>query len=208
MKLEKILIENFRGIERMELDFQDELGRAQTQVPIVGPNTSGKTSILDAISLCLGPITEIPPVRPDLSIHPASLVRRGSVRAHVTCSVRFSDDEIARTKEVFERAGHPDTKTVPDARRVTVEWAYPDPKGRHRLGSNRFDPPGAFTLFKGRVVAARNFHVPGVGARSLQELGGVFLFDQKRTGLAQRLTPEVRALAGRDGDARDDASDE
>ncbi len=195
MKLEKIQIENFRGIERLELDFQDELGRVQDQMPIVGPNTSGKTSILDAITLCLGPVTEIRPIRPDLTQTPASLVRRGSIRARVVCEVRFSDEEIAKTKEVFERSGHPDANKVPTSNRVTVDWQYPDPKGQSRGGWNRYEPDSSHLLFKGRVVASRNLHVPGVGARSLQQLGGVFMFDQKRTGLAQRLTPEVRALA-------------
>lgn len=197
MKLEKIEIENFRGIEHMVLDLQDELGRAQTRVPIVGPNTSGKTSVLDAIALCLGPVTQILPMRPDLTLTPSSLVRRGAVRARVKCTVRFSAAEIETTREILTLAGHPDAGKVPDENTITVQWDYPDPKGKHRLGVNRYEPFGAYTLFKGRFVATKSFHVPGVSARSLRQLGGVFMFDQKRTGLAQRMTAEMRALAGR-----------
>jgi AAA ATPase domain/AAA domain, putative AbiEii toxin, Type IV TA system len=201
MKLEKIQIENFRGIQHLEMDLQDELGRVLDQVPIVGPNTSGKTSILDAITLCLGPVTELRATRPDLALSPASIVRRGSVRARVVCEVRFSDEELAKTKETLERAGHPDAKKVPHANKVQVDWQYPDPSGQSRSGWNHFEPHAAYSLFKGRVVAGRNLHVPGVGARSFRELGGVFMFDQKRTGLAQRMTAEMRALAGRDGES-------
>lgn len=195
MKLEKIEIESFRGIEHMRLDLRDELGRIQTQVPIVGPNTSGKTSILDAITLCLGPVTELRAQRSDLALSPSSLVRRGSARARVQCTVWFSDEEIAATRDVFERAGHPAKKKVPSVNRVTVTWEYPDPEGRHPLGVNVYEPSDAYLLFKGRVVAARFLHVEGIGARSLRQLGGVFMFDQKRTGLAQRMTAEMRALA-------------
>ena len=55
MKLESLSIRDFRGIESLDLSFKDELGLIRDIVPIVGPNTSGKTSILDAIALSLMP---------------------------------------------------------------------------------------------------------------------------------------------------------
>ena len=197
MKLEKIQIENFRGIKHLELGFLDELERVQDVVPIVGPNTSGKTTILDAIALCLGPATEIWTMRPDLVISPASLVRQGSIRARVSCTVRFSDVEIAACKEMFERVGHRKAAKIPAENRVTVHWEYPDPDGKHTLGANNYDPGLAYLLFKGRKMAVRHFYVPGVSARSLENLGGVFMFDQKRTGLGQRINPQLRARAAR-----------
>jgi len=197
MKLEKIQIDNFRGIKHLELDFQDELERVQDVVPIVGPNTSGKTSILDAISLCLGPVTGIWTVRPDLVMSPASLVRRGSGQARVTCSVRFSDDEIAATKEAFEVAGHPDVDKIPSANRVTVRWEYPDPRDEHKRGLNQFEPASADLLFKGRKIAVRHFHTPSTSPRSLRRLGGMFMFGQTRTGLGQRVSHPLRARAAR-----------
>lgn len=183
MKLEKIQIESFRAIERVELSFTDELLRVLPQIPIVGPNTSGKTSILDAITLCLGPSTEIFPMRPDLSIHPSSIVRRGAVRARVTSLVRFSDQEIAETKEVFERIQHPAASRIPNENHVEVTWEYPDPEGRHRLGRTSFSPEAGYLLFKGRKLTTKSFHVPGVTAQRLTRLGGVFMFDQTRSGL-------------------------
>lgn len=192
MKLEKIQIENFRGIKHLELDFQDELERVQDVVPIVGPNTSGKTAILDAISLCLGSGTETGTMRHDLTLSPASLVRRGSVRAHVTCMVRFSDAEIAATKEIFERTEHPNASGVPQVNRVTVDWEYPDPTEQHSRGLHHYDQPLAALLFKGRKRAIRHFHVPGVSGASLQQLGGVFMFDQKRLGMKQRMNAQRR----------------
>ena len=78
MKLERVSIKNFRGIESCEIDFTDEFGRVRDICPIVGPNTSGKTSILNAISLCLMPVTEIYDL-PDVTFSPAALVRRLSL---------------------------------------------------------------------------------------------------------------------------------
>jgi predicted ATPase len=208
MKLEKIQIENFRGIKSLELDFQDELERVQDVVPIVGPNTSGKTSLLDAITCCLGPGTEIWAMRPDLVYSAASLIRRGSAHARITCTLRFSDMEIAHTREIFERTENPDALKVPLVNRVTVHWEYPDPGDRHLLGLNTYEPKSAYLLFKGRKVAIRHFYVPEISPRSLQNLGGVFLFDQKRSGLGQRTISQRRAQrkvsGGGSGTSQDD----
>jgi putative ATP-dependent endonuclease of the OLD family len=46
MKLRHLLIENFRGIRRLDLDLDD------TTV-LIGENNSGKTAVLDAMKLCL-----------------------------------------------------------------------------------------------------------------------------------------------------------
>ena len=59
MKLEYIRIRDFRSIERMDLSFKDDLDLIRDCLPIVGPNTSGKTTILDAIALSLMPVTEL-----------------------------------------------------------------------------------------------------------------------------------------------------
>ena len=49
MKLHSLEIKNFRAINDISLDFTDLLSRPRTINLIVGPNGSGKTSILDAI---------------------------------------------------------------------------------------------------------------------------------------------------------------
>ncbi|HBL26248.1 MAG TPA: hypothetical protein DD490_05365 [Acidobacteria bacterium] len=50
MKLRRLLIENFRGFRRLELDLTD------TTV-LIGENNSGKTAVLDALRLCLRDLT-------------------------------------------------------------------------------------------------------------------------------------------------------
>lgn len=46
MKISKLRIENFRGLRELELDFD-------TTTILIGENNSGKTSVLDALRLCL-----------------------------------------------------------------------------------------------------------------------------------------------------------
>ncbi|WP_048190495.1 ATP-dependent endonuclease [Methanobacterium sp. SMA-27] len=48
MYLEKLIIKNFRAIERLELDFDKGLNI------LIGENNSGKTAVIDALRLCLG----------------------------------------------------------------------------------------------------------------------------------------------------------
>jgi predicted ATP-dependent endonuclease of OLD family len=122
MKLESLSIRDFRGIESLDPSFKDELGLIRDRVPIVGPNTSGKTSILDAITLCLMPFADYYQTREGLRMSPRSLVRSGAVRASVSATVWLSDNEIDATKEVIARSeakGHP---PIPSDGRVTVHW--------------------------------------------------------------------------------------
>ena len=70
MKLEYVRIRDFRSIAKMDLSFKDDLELIRDCVPIVGPNTSGKTTILDAIALSLMPATELYQFRDGLATHP------------------------------------------------------------------------------------------------------------------------------------------
>ncbi len=196
MKLEHIEIRDFRAVERLSLSFKDDLGLIRDCIPIVGPNTSGKTTILDAVALCLMPATELYQLREGLRLTPSSLVRRGGIRASVTCIVWFSDAEVEATREVLERAGNPYNRPVPQENHVEVNWTFPDPQGRYRTGYYRCKPYDGWMLFRGRKVLLNNLHVPGLSSRDFRRLGHILMFDQQRTGLAKKLTSYELALLG------------
>ncbi len=54
MKIKRIKIENFRGLDALELEFVDPGGRPLDLVLLAGPNGSGKTSVIEACLLALG----------------------------------------------------------------------------------------------------------------------------------------------------------
>ena len=195
MKLESLSIRDFRGIEHLDLDFKDELGLIRDCVPIVGPNTSGKTSILDAIDLSLMPLADAFQLRQGLRWSPPALVRSGAVRASVSSTIWFSDDEIEATKEVIALSGAKGQMPPPSDGRVTIHWRYPYP-GAFQWGDYRWEPPNGSTLSLGRKYLAGSLHVPGLGPRLFQRLGGVFMFDQGRTGLWKRLASYERIQLG------------
>ena len=80
MRIAKATIENFRQIQDLELDFTDSLGRVRDTSLIVGPNTSEKKTVLEALAICVGVGvgTELPFTRPNLRITPRTIVRKGA----------------------------------------------------------------------------------------------------------------------------------
>ena len=110
MRIARAIIENFWHIKRLELDFTDSLGRVRDTTLLVGPNTSGKTTILDALALSVGISTELSYARPGLLLSPRSIVTRGNLQTRVTCWVRFSPDEVAAAQELsrirVDKAGY------------------------------------------------------------------------------------------------------
>src|SRR5712692_8234947 len=130
MKLAKLQIENFRHLgsreKPFELDFTDALGRVRDFTLLVGPNTSGKTTIMDAIALALGRSVGMAALRPDFNVSPRTVVRRGELHAKVTCWLQFSPEEIAATRDIFRLAEI--SEKVPNAPEVKLSWTYPAPR--------------------------------------------------------------------------------
>jgi energy-coupling factor transporter ATP-binding protein EcfA2 len=182
MQLAKVVIEDFRQFRYKELDFTDALDRVRPLSLLVGPNTCGKTTILDAIAAALSPTLELPCTRPGFRLHPRTVVRRGALHATVTCRLRFSEDEITAAQELSRLAEL--RGEVPDERQVTLTWRYPDPHHRTAgFGFTRCEPKAAWRLLKGRVTAARLLSTQRVTRDWFKRVPGVFTFDQQRTGM-------------------------
>ena len=197
MKVAKAIIENFRHIERMELDFTDSIGRVRDVSVIVGPNTSGKTTILDALAVGLGIPTELPFSRPDFILSPPAIVRRGTLQARVTCHMRFSPEEIEATRELYNLSE--EIQAIPDTEEATITWEYPDRKGEHPRGYIRCEPYGSWYLFKGRAKVARLLSVGRVDWSWFERVGGIFMFDQQRTGMGKVIRRDIWDVIHGDG---------
>jgi energy-coupling factor transporter ATP-binding protein EcfA2 len=188
MKIARAVIENFRHIERLELDFTDSLGRVRDLVLLVGPNTCGKTTVLDALAVAVGLPTGLPYARPGFTLSPGD-VRRGALYARVTGHVRFTEEEIEATREAFRLAEEP--WPVPSAPEVEVVWQYPDPRNQSAYGYTSCDPEPAWTLFQGRAKVARLLPTGRVNWDWFRRVGAVFTFDQQRTGLGKTVRRDL-----------------
>jgi predicted ATPase len=236
MKLARLQIENFRHLESrekpFELDFTDALGRVRDFTLLVGPNTSGKTTILDAIALALGRTVGMAALRSDFKLSPRTVVRRGELQAKVTCWLRFSTEEIAATRDIF-KLGEISEK-VPDSTEVKLTWYYPSPKkpsaasafttatvvgtpsgtinmpvpgfyswtpGNVTIATTdrppsdygviRCEPERGWVLLHGREQAARLLATGRADWSWFDRVGGVFTFDQERTGLGKTISRQV-----------------
>jgi predicted ATPase len=193
VKLAKLKIENFRQLGNtatpFEIDFTDALGRVRDFALLVGPNGSGKTTILDAIAAAIGPTLEMPTLRPGFKRSPRTIVPRGALHAKVTCWLRFDQAEIDTTRELFRLAEL--TDAVPETPEVKLTWTYPDPRRKSDYGFTQCDPPTGWTLLKSRVQIARLLATGRVGWDWFHRAGGVFTFDQERTGLGKTISRQV-----------------
>ena len=50
MQITRLLIENLRAVERLELQLADDVGQPRRRVVLIGANGAGKTTILDAVA--------------------------------------------------------------------------------------------------------------------------------------------------------------
>ncbi len=81
--LRSITIENFRGIDHLELKFLDARGNPSDLVVLGGPNGGGKTAVLEACLLAVG--------RSDLVLGPTDAYAIRSGAADYTISARLHD---------------------------------------------------------------------------------------------------------------------
>ncbi len=198
MKLSRVYIKNLRQIKELELSFENSLGVVNDTTLIVGPNGSGKTTILDAIALCIGPSVYFPVVRPSLSLTPRTIVRKGAIAAQVDCEFIFSAEEIKSTQTLFELMGEKMWK--PKSDRVVTSWTYPDTDikwGRVNYSSSNASDPNLWRLFRGRSYAAKLISTGSLPKENgsawnwFREVGSAFMFDQQRQGFEKTISREI-----------------
>lgn len=178
------------------------MGRVRDVSVIVGPNTSGKTTVLDALAVALGLVTELPYGRPSFVLSPPTIVHRGALQARVTCRVRFSPEEIEAIRRLYILSE--ENQEIPNVDEVTITWEYPDLRGQSRGGYIRCEPRDAWHLFKGRVKVARLLSTGRADWTWFEQVGGVFTFDQQRTGMGKIIPRDIWEIirgGGNEGDS-------
>jgi hypothetical protein len=204
MRIASINIDNFRAIESLALSFLDGLGRIRQTTVIAGPNGSGKTSTLFAITNALRGATgyrtaDVPIPTPD-DIRLPKTYRAGwtAVRpeSRVDIELQFDDAELNAIPELLRIVGKEQPPSIPNGR-LTVHWWYPpgfDDRGNPRdwyfVDVEPSKPFVRSWLHARRLAIQAWIHkTPGMRHELLRAIGGIWFFPQDRN-LRERVIGE------------------
>jgi hypothetical protein len=89
-RIERITVENFRAIERLELGFPQPKSAREPWMMLLGENGTGKSSLLQAAGLALMGEERANSLAGEVSLRPAALVRHAKGVDHGTVQVKLS----------------------------------------------------------------------------------------------------------------------
>ena len=104
MKITKLSLKNYKQFSSKEINFCDEDGNPHDMLLFVGKNGSGKSSVLQAISMVVGSAVK-PYTDPSDLVYPGfrwDNIQRGKSPVDVRVCLQFSDEEILAVKN-FEK---------------------------------------------------------------------------------------------------------
>lgn len=192
MRISRVLLSNFKRFERFEIDLKNRLtADVADQFLILGDNGTGKTTVLQAIALCLskasGSIRNISEF--DWQGWVSGRYEKWGTPT-VELDVHFSGDEISATNEVAKKwleTMQPVGGSTPNQnRKLTVrlhgEWVEAIGEDGQASRENLFQ-------FRGRYYATQLIKTSPWARDYFARLPGVFWFDQYRN-LA---TPPIRS---------------
>jgi|GEM_PF-308619 len=108
--LDKIVIKNFKGITELVIDFPTAIDEQESWLMLLGENSVGKSSFLQAVALALAGNAYIKKLDPHASIRPKHLLRhgadKGKVEIYATSAV---DIKSKRKSPSFSSLGAPVT---------------------------------------------------------------------------------------------------
>jgi predicted ATP-binding protein involved in virulence len=188
MRLHSLKIQNFRAIESLDdhvLDFTDSFSRPRKFTLIVGPNTSGKTSILDAIDVVIKTVENPlqPKLRDGLEFSSAQLVRGRGVQARIDLCYSVTDKEAEQINAVFGSLDIPlpfkNFGMSPCGKPATCTWTFPS---RQSLNVKKYDLRCgiAATALGARGQLAIAIARKWVNYENYRQIGGVCYIDQRR----------------------------
>ncbi len=182
MKISHIHIENFKRFGELDIPIRNSLtGDIAEQFLILGDNGTGKTSVLQAVALCLSMIGNKTRSVTDfdwIGWVPGRYARWGEPKIEI--EVNFTDDEIAATREAATRwyqslNGRTEHSFVEPGDKRTV---------RVRLEGGHFsavpESPQDIDQFRGRYYAVGLLRTDPSARRLFERLPGLFWFDQFR----------------------------
>ena len=177
MQITRLHIENFKGIERLDLSFLEEgTDRPRPLTMLLGDNGSGKTTVLQAISLVLALATGKTKEASGLD-WPGFMAERvaslGPTR--VELGVRFEPDELLAIEKLYSYGN--DYNVL----RPLVE-ALGLPEHQLVYEEGRVDSlDGILEVFRGRQFIRQMMRIHPPWRSFYERIGDVFWFDQNRS---------------------------
>jgi predicted ATPase len=199
MKIESLTLENFKRFKNLTIDFKNgATSEVANQFLILGDNGTGKTTVLQAIALCLSTVCRMTPSIDEfdwMGWLPGRYWQWGPPRIEMV--VCFEEDEIAATREAalkwYEIKGrwHKGTGFVEPAndRRVKIGL-----DGEHYwVGSKSMDDhvTPEQVMFRGRAYAASIVREDRSARELFERLPGIFWFSQFRDLATTRVPSEI-----------------
>jgi hypothetical protein len=183
MKLKRALIENFKGVKQLEIDFMSTTdGLPRPITCLIGDNGSGKTTAMQAIALTLSLATRRTMSPPEFAWHGFHVERVGSLgQTRVELEVEFDKTELETTWELLR-----DQRSLPGQQWVRVRNVGQDAGGPSvRVWYDGNQPADEPTLlaegrFLGRFLTNAAAKIHPEKRRQLVEIGDVFWFTQDR----------------------------
>lgn len=202
MRIHKVRIDNFRRLKDFTVDFCDADGIPRPLTILVGPNMSGKTTVLDALHLAYACIenAQKPKLRPGLDPEYAGL--RPDPNRPIEIDLEFSlhPDEWQAIDEIEKRLGNAGLD-VAKKEIYQLEFRWPPPEGSYH-GVTFSNPFKANLAFRGRATAKVAMTRKRGNEAFFERIGGILYLDQHRSvhiprfSTASGLPEELRELAG------------
>ena len=192
MKLHSLRIQHFRAIQDSGLlDFTDSISQPRPVTLIVGPNGSGKTSILDALQVVVRSLEnpQHPELRDGLEFSVQQLVNcaNSRVNKHSKIELEFSMEkqEALAIQKVYQSLNLKFTKTIekpPVTAPSKITWEYPSKQYDCKNDfSFSLTPQGSLRIFGGRGQLKKAVSLHKAQKSMFEEIGGICYLDQRRT---------------------------
>ena len=174
MKLKKVSIQNFKQIDKLEVDFTDSLGRIHDITVLAGPNGCGKTTILDAIAypLSRSHMMAIPFPKSEMGLKGNDVIRKGAVESRVDFDIILDKDEHSELQRITQKVNP--KWFVFNSRQGHVTWQQSPSAHRQNWGKE-------WTLLKGRRYATDLVKQHEEDVTIFNKIGGLFYFVQERS---------------------------